>query len=452
MRSSFGAAASSGGTIGCSCGSALCCSPSTSSIEWSMRYVVKSSSCSFVRSTSSRDLTISSYVRNPFSCPCSTSLCSSSTSGRAISTESMDPSFSLAVDGDRPSKRSEPDHSTLRLRPFRRRIVYTASAFGKAISILDRRSAIRRSAVTATRSSPTVSPWLFVTPWPTEPRRGRRRAARARARPQGWIARNAPSTTLSASPSPSAEAAQKRPSAPPFATQPSSARMSSASSATGPAQQIRVRAHRAHDALAAVERRSRANAVRGALERQREGRHAAAVDAGRDRPAASTSAARRDLAQHRLLARMPGEAVAVDRPALARGRARGSPACLPEQLCSIRVGAGPHSRSSSRRGGVGEQPADDRELLRRARGATRRASAICSSSRSGPRAHDRQRLERLRRRAEEGDERRDRPPRARSGRRATRDRVDDVRAPRRPRRASPRRRSAPRRRSLSPHP
>ena len=32
MRSSFGADDSSGGTIGCSCGSALCCSPSTSSI------------------------------------------------------------------------------------------------------------------------------------------------------------------------------------------------------------------------------------------------------------------------------------------------------------------------------------------------------------------------------------------------------------------------------------
>ena len=39
-----------------------------------------------------------------------------------------------------------------------------------------------------------------------------------------------------------------------------------------------------------------------------------------------------DLGQHRLLARMLGEPVALERPALARQRAS-IPACFPEQLC-----------------------------------------------------------------------------------------------------------------------
>ena len=41
-------------------GRVLCCSPSTSSMPWSMRYVLKSSTCSFVSSTSSSPVTISS--------------------------------------------------------------------------------------------------------------------------------------------------------------------------------------------------------------------------------------------------------------------------------------------------------------------------------------------------------------------------------------------------------
>ncbi len=43
-------------------------------------------------------------------------------------------------------------------------------------------------------------------------------------------------------------------------------------------QEIRVRTHRTHDALAAVEQGQPREAVSGALERQREGRHAAPVD------------------------------------------------------------------------------------------------------------------------------------------------------------------------------
>ena len=50
----------------------------------------------------------------------------------------------------------------------------------------------------------------------------------------GRIARNAPSATLSASPRPSDDAAQISPSAPPFAIQPSRARVSITSAATGP--------------------------------------------------------------------------------------------------------------------------------------------------------------------------------------------------------------------------
>ena len=92
---------------------------------------------------------------------------------------------------------------------------------------------------------------------------------------------------------------------------------------------------------------------------------------------------------------------------MGQSRARHSarkPACFPEQLCSIGVGAPPHSSSSSAAGAVGEETADDRELLRR--GEVRRAGErdlLVVEVR--PRPHHGERLDRLCRRAKVRDER-----------------------------------------------
>ena len=143
--------------------------------------------------------------------------------------------------------------------------------------------------------------------------------------------------------------------------------------------------------------------VRRPLERQREGRHAAAVDPGRQR-------ARLDLRQLGDLAAASacwhgcsGEPVAVRRASRWTRQSARNPACLPEQLCAIRSGPRPHSRSSSGRGRVGEDPAHDRELLRRRPmgGADERELLVVEVG-SCPR--DGKRLHRLRRGAQVRDE------------------------------------------------
>ena len=131
----------------------------------------------------------------------------------------------------------------------------------------------------------------------------------------------------------------------------------------------------------------------------------------------------------------------------ARGRARACPACFPEQLCSIarRPGSAPrvpHSRSSSVGRSLREQAAHGRELL-----GTREMR--CAGDRDldvveiGARTDEGQSLDRLRRAPEVGDE----PRISRSGddrrRRSPRRREPDVALPRR-RRGSPRPRSASR--------
>jgi hypothetical protein len=75
-------------------------------------------------------------VRKPFSCPCSTSFCSSSTSGRVVSTASMDLSFSQRLTEDSRSKRSEPDLS-VPAQPFGAGSYTSVSTLGRRSSILD---------------------------------------------------------------------------------------------------------------------------------------------------------------------------------------------------------------------------------------------------------------------------------------------------------------------------
>ena len=98
------------------------------------------------------------------------------------------------------------------------------------------------------------------------------------------------------------------------------------------------------------------------------------------------------------------------------------PACLPEQLCSIRVGSEPHSSSVLGRRRLREERAHGRrELLRRREVRRRRDRDLLGREIvAGP--HERERLKRLRRGAEEGDE------------------ISDRRPPRRPRRPGPQRR------------
>ena len=141
-------------------------------------------------------------------------------------------------------------------------------------------------------------------------------------------------------------AAQRRPSAPPFATHPSPRRMSSVSARTVPADELRVRAHRVGGPDATVERLEPRERVRHPLERQRVGHDAAAVDGGRHRHGLDLGSGC-DLREHRLL---DMDAPASRYPSVGQSFTRQSSsiaACFPEQLCSSRVGSGPHSRSSS---------------------------------------------------------------------------------------------------------
>ena len=138
-----------------------------------------------------------------------------------------------------------------------------------------------------------------------------RRSSSARA---GRVARCAPSSTLSATPSPSGPGRAEQPSAPPFAVQPSSSRISSVSAARA-ADQLRMGPHRRRHACAAVELLEPREHRAPSAQRHRERRDAAAVDRGRQRvrrqrPPSAISC------QARALHRVRRQPVAAARPAL----------------------------------------------------------------------------------------------------------------------------------------
>ena len=137
------------------------------------------------------------------------------------------------------------------------------------------------------------------------------------------------------------------------------------SGAPGAADQVRVRAHRAATAGAAVELLEPGERVRHPLERQRERDDAAAVDRRRDRRRGHAGR-RRDLGQQRLLHRMLGAGGTPRWSSRSRAQSASMPACLPEQLCFSREGgcpAGPHSSSSSVASARASSARDRRELL-----------------------------------------------------------------------------------------
>ena len=169
--------------------------------------------------------------------------------------------------------------------------------------------------------------------------------------------------TLRAIPSPSAEAAQKSPSAPPFATQPSSARMRRDVRGHGAAQPAGGCARIARTTRSPPSReRSRGERVGRTLQRRAERRDTAA-------PSTAIGDGRRidlgcpgDLPTHGLLARVVEQPVGRRLPSPRHGRARETPRACPSSCVAIRVGSAPHSRSSS----VADASARMRRTRRRA--------------------------------------------------------------------------------------
>ena len=151
-----------------------------------------------------------------------------------------------------------------------------------------------------TQSSPTTSPREFISGASAEVA-GREPETPRNAASAGRIGRCAPSSTLSAMPSPS-RPAQRSPSLRPSPPSPPR-RMSSVSARTVSADQLRARAHRVGDARAALERLEPRERVGHALERQAVGHDAAAVDRGRQRRGLDVRSGG-DLGEQLLLARM----------------------------------------------------------------------------------------------------------------------------------------------------
>ena len=212
------------------------------------------------------------------------------------------------------------------------------------------------------------------------------------------MARKAPSSTLTRDARDRRrEQAQKRPSAPPLAAQPGSDRMNTTSAATGPAEHLRVGAHRrdnprAHPRAEAAERR-----------RGRSGREAERTSERRNRRPRPASRRGRPRPRQRPRARSPAAADApragsrcVSKPARATDGEK--PRVLPGAVVLDRRRVGACLEVGLGRGGRGEQRADRIELLGRCpvRGARDRDLAVVEI---GPRADERQRLERLRRRS-----------------------------------------------------
>ena len=126
---------------------------------------------------------------------------------------------------DRPSNATS--RITVPAQTTSRRIVYTTSDLGKG-RILDHRSNSGADAQLADALTEAVRHRARAQRAGVDPEHGKH------VRERGLDGAKRAVGTLSASPRPSAEAAQKSPSAPPFATHPSSARIIRASVATGP--------------------------------------------------------------------------------------------------------------------------------------------------------------------------------------------------------------------------
>ena len=161
--------------------------------------------------------------------------------------------------------------------------------------------------------------------------------ARAAGRAPGRCARYAPSSTLRAMPRPSSDAAQKSPSAPPFAIHPPR-RIRSVS--TAPLEPP------TSSGLACIAARIRGGRAReqggGLAQGGGERGDAAAVDAD--------LAVRGDQLGDALLQRMRRIAVGVQRPPVRRDRRRASPRACPSSCCRASRRAGPPAaRSRGRR-------------------------------------------------------------------------------------------------------
>ena len=200
--------------------------------------------------------------------------------------------------------------------------------------------------------APTISPTTVRAPEPPGTRR-----SRARRRARAGSPRYAPSSAFSAKPRPSSCAAQNRPSAPPFAIQPSrSAHQIGVGRAARRADELGPRAHRRCGSAPGV----RVSSAAASLERRRERRHAAAVDRhARRRRRARRSAAAAD-------ARGRGTGGAASR---ARGRPRASRRACPSSCARASRPAGPPAGPFSRSSTVAP-----------ARASTLRTAASCAGS------------------------------------------------------------------------
>ena len=233
-------------------------------------------------------------------------------------------------------------------------------------------------------------------------RPGRCPSRRSTSASAGRMALKAPSSTLSASTEPVRRAGAERP----FRTTLRHPAVERADEqrvgGDRAAQHLRVRPHRRDDPLAAVERRQPAEHARGPPQRT------ARTSSRRSRRPRSRSRPARPPPRPPPRRASPAgtDATARRYPSDSQPRARQSarkPACLPEQLCSTRVGADriPARPRCGRR--EREQPPHRGDLLgpSEVRRAGDRDQLVVEL---GTRSHDRQRLDRLRRGAEEGDQ------------------------------------------------
>ena len=283
------------------------------------------------------------------------------------------------------------------------------------------------------RTVPTGSPRLFSTvTMPSSP--GSRPSSRKKAATAGRMARKAPSSTFTRDAETIVGTGTEEPLGSALRRPVREPLHEHHVRRDRPAEHLRVGAHRRDNPRAALEPGQLGERVRAAVEGQREGRHAAAVD--RDRHLVEAHAGSGgDLAPDLLLQRMRRRAGSRRSRGRGRGRRRGSPracrsSCAGSATGRLRSRGRPRSR---------EQSARSARTASSCSGSARceaQAIAISRSSMSG--------LARASGSAWSGfaDERRKvrsrgRRPRRRSGRRAPR-RREPCAGPRRRRRGSPR--------------
>ena len=283
-------------------------------------------------------------------------------SGRAISTESMNPFFSW-VDEDEPwipvqPLAGLPDRP---VPPCRRRILYARSAFWDM------------TFETRSSTTPTASPRLFSTvTMPSSPVAIPSRPKKAAS--AGRMPRNAPSSTFRAIPRPSGEQAQKRPSAPPFAAQPAKRADEHRVGCDRPAQHLGVGAHR-RDRRAARPRE--AAVARTACAQRSSG----SANVGTPQPSIATGIVGRvDLGRGGDLERAAPPAAGASRAgsrgsrSRALGRRRGSRRACRSSCARSARGIRARLEVVLRRRRRREERPNGIELLRGERGATRRRS------------------------------------------------------------------------------